>query len=170
VIEIWPSDRWDEVAPINALVYPPENPITAVWRAVQWASAEQRMIALQDGEPVSHVGLYIREGLAKGREVRIAGIGGVMTHPAHQGKGHAKRLLKLADEKARERNADFGLLVCEEKNIPFYESLGWRRFGGHMIHQQHGKSVNWTLSPMMVCDLAKAAPRGGMIDLRGMPW
>jgi hypothetical protein len=30
--------------------------------------------------------------------------------------------------------------------------------------------MNWTLSPVMVRDVAAKAPRGGMVDLRGMPW
>jgi GNAT superfamily N-acetyltransferase len=169
-IEILPDEGWDKVAHINKLVYPPENPITAVWASLQWADADQRFVALKNGEAVSHVGLFFRDGLRSGKPASIAGIGGVMTHPAHQKHGYARRLLKLAYEEMQRKNIDFALLICESKNIPFYEQQGWQVFGGHMIHQQGGKSLNWTLSPVMVRDVAKRAPRGGMIDLRGLPW
>ncbi len=169
-IEVLPEEGWDAVAHIHPLVYPPENPHTAIWASVQWANAERRFVARRNGEAISHVGLYIREGLASGRPVLLAGIGGVMTHPAHQKQGHARRLLQAAIEEASRRQVDFALLVCENKNIGFYEAQGWRVFPGHMIHQQNGASLEWTLSPVMVRDLGRCAPRGGMIDLRGLSW
>ncbi|MDF3076066.1 MAG: hypothetical protein K0S54_3733 [Alphaproteobacteria bacterium] len=169
-IEILPDEGWDKVAHLNPLVYPPENPITAVWASVKWADADQRFVACKNGEAVSHVALFLRDGLRSGRPARIAGIGGVMTHPAHQRLGHARRLLQLAHEAAQRKHMDFALLVCEAKNIAFYEQQGWEVFNGHMIHQQDNRSLNWTLSPVMVRDVTARAPRGGMLDLRGMPW
>lgn len=169
-VEMLPESGWETVAYIHPLVYPPENPHTAIWAAVQWADAEHRFVLSQGGQPVSHAALHIREGLANGRPVRLAGIGGVMTHPAHQKQGHARRLLQAAIEEASRQQADFALLVCEKKNIGFYEAQGWRVFPGHMIDQQSGASREWTLSPVMVRDLGRRAPRGGMIDLRGLPW
>ena len=93
-----------------------------------------------------------------------------MTHPAYQRRGHARRLLARAQEKALASHADSALLICENRNVAFYEAQGWRVFPGHMIHQQNGASRQWTLSPVMVRDVGRRAPRGGMIDLRGLPW
>lgn len=169
-IEVLPEEGWDKVAHIHPLVYPPENPITAVWASLDWADADRRFVLSKQGEAIAHVGLFLREGLRSGKPARIAGIGGVMTHPAHQKNGYAKRLLQLAHEEAARRHMDFALLVCEPKNIPFYEQQGWQVFNGHMIHQQGGKSLNWTLSPVMVREVSIKAPRGGMVDLRGKPW
>lgn len=169
-VEVLPEDGWAKVAHIHTLVYPPENPINAVWSSLQWADADRRFVASRNGEVVSHVGLFFRDGLRSGKPASIAGIGGVMTHPAYQKHGYARQLLALAQEEAQRRGFDFALLVCESRNIPFYEQQGWQVFGGHMIQQQGGKSLKWTLSPVMVRDVAKRAPRGGMIDLRGLPW
>ena len=169
-IEVLPQEGWSKVAHIHTLVYPPDNPITAVWASLQWADADRRFVAFEKGEPVCHVGLFLRDGLRSGKPTRFAGIGGVMTHPAYQKRGYARHLLQLAHQEAQNRSVDFALLVCEPKNIAFYEQQGWQVFGGHMIHQQQGRSVNWTLTPVMVRDVAARAPRGGMIDLRGTPW
>ncbi|MGE0153006.1 MAG: GNAT family N-acetyltransferase [Reyranellaceae bacterium] len=169
-IEILDEAGWSKVVHIHPLVYPPDNPITKVWAGVQWADADHRFVLSRRGEPVSHVALHVREGLANGRPVRIAGIGGVMTHPAMQGNGYAQRLLRAALDKAVELHAGFCLLICEEKNVGFYEKQGWRVFPGTMIYQQDGKSLQWTLSKVMVRDQGRRAPRGGMIDLRGLPW
>jgi aminoglycoside 2'-N-acetyltransferase I len=169
-IEVLPEEGWEKVAHLHPLVYPPENPITKVWASLQWADADRRFVALKNGEAVSHVGLFFRNALRSGKPTSISGIGGVMTHPAHQKQGYARHLLQLAHQEAQRKRVDFALLICEPKNIGFYEEQGWQVFNGHMIHQQHGNSQNWTLSPVMVRDVAVKAPKGGMIDLRGMPW
>lgn len=169
-LERWDADRWEEVAHINDLVYPPENPITQVWRQVDWSHAGQRVVVSVAGQPVCHVGLYLRHGAANGAPALIAGIGGVMTHPAHQKRRYATRALALTNDLAMKAGARFGFLVCEAKNIPFYQRLGWRVFDGTTMHQQHGTNRPWTLSPTMVRDIAGKAPEGGTIDLCGKPW
>lgn len=169
-VKVLPESGWDEAAHLHPLVYPRDNPITAVWTSVKWADADQRFVAMKNGSAVSHVALHFRDALRSGKPTRISGIGGVMTHPAHQKHGYAKHLLQMAHMEAERKGVDFALLVCEPKNIAFYERQGWQVFAGHMICQQDGRSVNWTLSPVMVRDVTAKAPRGGMIDLRGLPW
>lgn len=169
-IEITDEAGWSKVVHIHPLVYPPESPVTKMWAGVQWADADYRFVFRRKGEAVSHVALHIRQGLANGGPVRIAGIGGVMTHPAAQNNGYAQKLLRAALDKATELQADFCLLICEDKNVGFYEKQGWRVFAGRMIHQQYGRSLPWTLSKIMVRDHGRPAPRDGTIDLQGLPW
>jgi aminoglycoside 2'-N-acetyltransferase I len=169
-IEIWPTSRWNEVAPIVKLVYPPSNPITKVWNQVDWSYAQRRVVVLGGTKPVCHVGVYFRDGKANGRDAAICGIGGVMTHPKHQGRHHATRALERANEMALKRGMKFGLLVCEEKNIALYRKFGWRVFPGQMIYRRGGEKAVWELSPVMVRDIAGKAPTKGKIDLCGKPW
>jgi len=169
-IEVWGCDRWDEVAPIGDLVYPPSNPITKVWRSVSWANPQQRVVISDAGQPVCHVGVYFRDGLANGRPAKICGIGGVMTRPEQQGRHHATKALALANELAVKRGMEFGLLICEDKNIALYEKFGWRVFPGKMIHQQPSGTGPWTISAVMVRDITGEAPVDGTIDLCGKPW
>ena len=169
-IEILPGTGWAKVAHIHPLVYPPENSITAVWASIQWANAERRFVASRNGEAFAHVGLYFRDGLRDSEPVQIVGIGSVMTHPAYQKRGYAKRLLYLAHEAARAKRMDFALLVCETNKIPFYQRQGWQLFRGRTVCRQRGTDVDWTLSPVMVRDVCRSAPDGGTGDLRGLPW
>jgi hypothetical protein len=169
-IEIWGGERWDEVAPINELVYPPENPITKVWRSVSWGIPAQRVVVLDGGQPVCHVAVYFRDGLANGKPAKICGIGGVMTRPEQQGRHHATKALALANDLAVKRGMEFGLLVCEDKNITLYEKFGWRVFPGEMLYEQPEGKKTWSLSAVMVRDIAGKAPNHGTIDLCGKPW
>ncbi len=170
VIEIWGSDRWDEVVPIGDLVYPPENPITKVWRSVTWSPPQQRVVVLDGKRPVCHVGVYYRDGLANGTPAKICGIGGVMTRPEQQGRHHATHALEIANELAIKRGMEFGLLICEDKNIALYRKFGWRVFPGEMLYGQPGGKKVWQLSAVMVRDINGTAPSEGTIDLCGKPW
>ena len=52
-------------------------------------------------------------------------IGVLGTHPQHQGKGAARRLLDIVAEWASRDNADC-YLECSQVNVPFYEKCGYK--------------------------------------------
>ena len=89
-----------------AQCYPPEVMATIVWRDVTWAHADKRIFVRLDGEPVCHAGLYFRDAKDGEREVRICGIGGVMTLERARKQGCAGAAMKTAariDERRRLR-------------------------------------------------------------------
>ena len=57
---------------------------------------ESLRIVLQDGHPVSHVGICVRAALVAGRRLTIGSIGAVCTHPAARGRGYASLALRDA--------------------------------------------------------------------------
>ena len=105
---------------------------------------------------VSYVGAIERDCLHDSKQVRIGGIGGVMTHPDARRKGMAA--LGIA------RAIDFFSL------LGYYTRLGWREFGGTLLTKQHDKTVEFTFNRVMVVDIAEQAPPYGVIDLLGRPW
>ena len=156
---------------LAALVYPPEELATMPERDIVWAAVEWSVMVWNDGQLVSHVGVVTRNVKLEGRAVHIGGIGGVMTHPDARGRGYASAGMKRATTLlAGELDAAFGLLVCPPAVEGFYARLGWRRFGGKLLVEQHGATVEYIASVPMLLALREHGPEIGEINLLGLPW
>ena len=116
------------------------------------------MLVESDGQLVSHTGVIVREASLDGADVRIGGIGGVMTHPEarrlrHAAAGIGRAMSFLRDE----QHCAFGLLVCDDGLVPYYEGLRWRVFDGDLLTLQKGETVS---------DVAQQVHRGLATDLK----
>lgn len=172
-IDIRPGDSaWEDARPLSEIVWSPQIMAGKSWRHIVWAHADERVM-IRDGRMtppiVCHVGLYFRNVLWNGRDVRAAGVGGVATHPDCRRRGYASMAMRTAAERFRDDGADFGLLFCEPHNFALYGGLGWREFTGEIYAEQPGSRVRFDAMTPFVLDL-KHAPRDGTIDLRGLPW
>ncbi|HEU4321467.1 MAG TPA: GNAT family N-acetyltransferase [Acidimicrobiia bacterium] len=164
-----PADQLGELASLKSLVYPdpPESyPESArEWSPPQWG------VFVRDGPTlVSYTGVVIREVALDGREVLVGGIGGVATHPDHRGRGYAPLGMSRALDFMVSRGVVFALLVCHQELVSYYESLGWKPFGGITINTQHGRLEVFDFNEVMVGDVTGAAPALGTIDLLGPAW
>jgi len=172
-IDISPGNSsWEAAEKLLDMVWPDEVVATLAWRDVVWDHAERRIMVREDAPPhklVCHVGLYARRVLWNDTEARIGGIGGVGTHPTRRKSGLASEAMKLAIECFGREGNDFALLFCEPHNFAFYRRLGWHEFAGDVFVEQPSGRIRFEAMTPFVYDL-KLAPRGGMIDLRGLPW
>jgi GNAT superfamily N-acetyltransferase len=153
-------------------VYPPD--VATAWpgRAIEWAPHEWSVIGWNaDGAALCYVGAILRDARWNAQPVRVAGIGGVKTHPASRGRGLASTAIKRALDVFRHQgDVDFGLLVCESGLVPFYERLGWRRFLGDLFVAQKQATVPFTFNLPMTMPVCLQEPLAGTIDLLGPPW
>jgi GNAT superfamily N-acetyltransferase len=171
--------RVDEVSSaertsIDALrrsVYSPEDVANWAGRHLEWSDPHWRVITWDPNQQaVSYLGALVREAEAGGRGVRIGGIGGVMTHPAHRRQGLARAAIGRAIELFAENSVDFALLVCTPELIPLYERLGWQVHRGTLQVRQHGRSEAFTFNVPLTKSVLAERPDGGVIDLLGPPW
>src|SRR5262249_19011586 len=89
VADLSEGDRADLLA-LSHAVYPPAESANWPGRHLEWAAAEWCVrVRDAEGKLVSHVGVLLRQASHEGRPVRIGGVGGVKTHPAARGLGHA---------------------------------------------------------------------------------
>jgi GNAT superfamily N-acetyltransferase len=154
-----------ELVALKTAVYPepPDNDR-------EWAPREWGVFVRVDDTLVSYTGVLFREGTVDGDPVIIGGIGGVATHPAHRGQGHAPLGMTKALEFMLSREADFALLVCRDELVAYYTGLGWRLFEGETHDTQFGETELFTFNRVMVRDLAGTSPVSGTIDLLGPAW
>jgi GNAT superfamily N-acetyltransferase len=166
------ADERAELRALSDAVYPPA--VVAAWpgRALEWSPPGWSVIVRDaGGRAVCHAGVVVRTARADGRAVRVGGIGGVKTHPAARGQGHAAAAIRRALDFLRDgAGVAFGLLVCEPDLIPYYERLGWRPFPGALVVAQRGATVPFTFNLPMTTPVRSDPPPGGTIDLLGPPW
>jgi predicted GNAT family N-acyltransferase len=164
----------DETAALGELriaVYPPDFVANWPGRSIEWATPQWRLIDWDEHcRALCHVGIFLREGEVAGKPVTIGGIGGVMTHPNARRQGVASRAIGRSIEFMMEQRADFALLVCEQKLVPFYQRLGWKRHGDKLMVTQHGEKSEFAFNLPMIHSVSAEGPIGGVIDLQGPPW
>ena len=126
-----PDPDREELRALSAAVYPPDEVRHWPGREVEWAAAEWCVrVRDREGTLVSYVGITLRDAEHDGAPVRVGGIGGVKTHPAARGHGHAARATERAIAFFHERGVDFGLLVCAPTLIPYLRRPGVGRVRG----------------------------------------
>lgn len=109
------------------------------------------------------------------REVLVAGVGEVATHPEQQGKGLGRWLMaELRRVLTTETPVGFGYVGCREEVVGFYERAGWHRIDQRTREIDPG-SREWTVSEGPNLILPATAPLAawpceGTIHLRGMWW
>lgn len=161
---------WPTVKPLFNRVWPPKPDADHAEPPIEYARADLRVIVLADEQPVCHVGICRREGIWKGRKVRIGGIGSVGTDPDFRRQGLASVALDAALRTLKdERATDFALLFCRPDNVDFYTSRNWKPFIGELYAEQRGERVRFDAMTPLVHYL-KRAPHEGELDLCGLPW
>src|SRR5262245_12881846 len=84
---------------------------------------EESWVAEEDGRLLAHIRVYIRRIRASGAELRIAGVGNVITAREARGRGHAGQLLQALLAWARDTGFAYSLLWT---HIPaMYARYGW---------------------------------------------
>ena len=85
---------------------------------------EQSRILLYEGRIVAHLRVWDRLIRVRGAQLRVGGIGSVLTHPDFRGRGYAQALMRDAEKYMRQAGYDLGMLFTII-GTPFYAKLGW---------------------------------------------
>jgi len=136
----------------------------------RWRPKAFHFITEEDGRALSHVGVIKTAVTVGGREVTVGGVGGVVTRPEAQGRSLVHAAMRRASEFiCHELGAEFGLLFCLPRLVPFYELQGWRLVEDEVeIAQPEGQLV-WPYH-VMVQPCGDRAWPAGRIEVGDLPW
>ncbi|HOD49535.1 MAG TPA: GNAT family N-acetyltransferase [Candidatus Hydrogenedentes bacterium] len=135
-----------------------------------WATPDWRVLVRVDGELAAHAAITQRTVTANSEPARVGGIGGVMTSPKYQGKGHARAAMLRAHDFIRDTlHLEFGFLFCSSKLLHYYQRLGWRQSEGPVSFAQDDGDAHWEEEAMVLPLTARPWP-GPPVDLNGRPW
>lgn len=134
-----------------------------------WAEPKWAFLGFTESELVSFLNIVDRQVLADDAPMRFFGLNNVISEPQHRGRGYSKQLNKTAVEFMRETDPDAcGFLFCADDLIPFYQSLGWKKFAGKVTVSQPSGDKLWP-SNAMYFDLS-ADRAWKTVHLCGNPW
>ena len=106
-------------------------------------------LILRQGPIIAHMALLLRSVQLGGRQITIAGLAEVATHPGHRGQGIAAHLLQSAIAEAKSSPADYLLLFGTAK---LYTAAGFRN------------------SPNRIAQISTSETSLMMLPLRDVPW
>lgn len=135
------------------------------WRPKDW-----HFIVEDEGRVVSHVGVLETAVRAGEREIRVGGIGGVVSVPEASGRGHAHAAMSRAAEFMRdELQVEFGMLFCLPRLRAFYAGQNWQLLEAVVEFDQPSGLV---ISPfhVMVLPFAEREWPSGKVEVGGLPW
>ncbi len=136
----------------------------------QWRPKDWHFIVEENGRVVSHVGVLQTTVRAGQNAVRIGGVGGVVSVPEAQGRGHAQSAMRRAVEfMGDELQVEFGMLFCLPRLAPFYARQGWQLLKETVEFEQPSGPI---VSPfcVMVLPFGGREWPAGNIQLGGLPW
>ncbi len=137
-----------------------------VWRPVQ-----MHVLRYVDGELVAKAGI-VEHQLASNveDELRLGGVGGVITNPSARGQGHATAVMNhVRHHLCKRLKVNFGMLFCRETFIPFYKALGWEILEEPLTFQQPSGSVLCPFPAMILRCVSAPWPKGA-VNLNSEPW
>src|SRR5688572_16231829 len=139
---------------------------------LEWRKGSFRHIMLYaGGQLMTHVGVLERHTVTVGEgPVVVSGIAGVVTAGDGHGRGYATSAIRRAHDIMRdEMGAEFGILFCFDRLIPFYERLGWAKVDAPVYVEQPSGRI---LMPMntMVLALGERKWPPGTVEVGSLPW
>ena len=138
--------------------------------AYQWRPKVWHFFVEEGGKVVSHVGVVEAAVRAGDREVKVGGIGGVVSVPEVQGRGHIHKTMQRAVEFMRhELQVEFGMLFCLPRLVPFYGRQGWLLLEETVEFEQPAGPVVSPFRSMILSWDGRAWP-AGKINVGGLPW
>lgn len=140
-----------------------------------YAPHDLHVIARQEDEVVGHVGWARRAIGVGGRELAIAGVGGVLISDHARGRRQGEALMnRVAETMADAAGIAFGYLGCREVVVSFYIACGWTRISAaERSISRAGQSVSDPPGqPLLVLPVGYrlASWPDGEVDLRGRAW
>jgi GNAT superfamily N-acetyltransferase len=138
------------------------------WRT-RWASFDWYVSGHAGRRLVSIAGVVDRVGAIGGVPTRLGLLGGVFTVPELRQRGLASEVIKRATTlMADELRCEFGVLICGDQIVPFYERLGWKLASNVMTYERFGRR-GYIGTNVMIYECAGRPLPAGTIDVRGLP-
>ena len=135
------------------------------------SAPEYNVLCRIDGHIVGNTSIVVRDVVAGGQQVRIAGIQNLGVVPAQRGRNIGGAVLAVAMGEARRRGIPFGMLFCVPQLERFYGANGWRTIDLAVVMQYQGQTCPIPGKNIgMVLKMTGRPFPAGDVDLRGADW
>jgi GNAT superfamily N-acetyltransferase len=137
---------------------------------IQWATPDWMALGFLQGQLVTQLCIPERKIIVGSEKFRLAGLGGMATHPEFQHRGLGSALLAATKSFMRDTiQVPFGLLICANELRLFYELSHWQFAADSLYFRQDGQRR--IVNPcVMILQLTDRPWPAGEIDLCGLLW
>jgi predicted GNAT family N-acyltransferase len=134
-----------------------------------WSKPDWLVTLEEDNDLLALYHLVSREVQLDGQTYQAAGINNVITPQQHRKRGYASKLLQETNSFIfTELKSEFGLLLCADAVIPFYEKLGWYKVDCDLYFEQPDGIRLYDSNAMILSKEVRFSPK--QINLNGLPW
>lgn len=105
---------------------PPRIPRTLKRFNTSKQGGRARFMLLENQKVISHAAILTKSLTHAGKRYKLAGLGGVLTHPQFQNKGFGTQVVKLSTDYIDTQDCDIAVLFCHRKREDFYGKNGWQ--------------------------------------------
>lgn len=138
-------------------------------KETEWATPDWTIINYDSGQILTFYNIILREVEIDGRPYNIGGINNVITPKQFRGKGYSTETLRDTEYLIFEEfKCAFGLLLCADELIPFYNRLNWYQVNCPVYFKQLDERKLWQANTMLLSKNKEIRPKE--IDLKGLPW
>ncbi len=117
--------------------------------AIDWKDKTGHVALVEEGWVLAHAGWVPADvRVETGGTLPVVGLGGVMVHRDHRGRGLGHRLVAAAMERMGRLERPVGLLFCRPVRIPFYDRLGWHPLTSQVTADQSAGPI---VMPLVTC-------------------
>ncbi len=135
----------------------------------EWATPDWTIVYYKNDLIATFYNIIEREITVDGKIYKIGGINNVITPKEFRGKGYASKTLKNTEKLIfDELKCAFGVLLCADNLIPFYEKLNWYKVKCPVYFEQSSGQKLWGANIMLLTKNEKLNP--AKIELNGLPW
>jgi len=138
-------------------------------KETEWAVPNWTIINYGSNDIQTFYNLILREIKIDGVKCKIGGVNNVITPHQFRGKGHSTETLSKTEYLIFEEfKCEYGILLCADSLIPFYERLNWYKINCPVYFNQSSGKKLWQANAMMLSKSNNIQPIN--IDLEGLPW
>ncbi len=138
---------------------------------IVWRDKTEHLGLVLDGRVVGHAG-WVGSAVEtdSGQRTDVVGLGGVLVHRDHRGRGLGGQLVRGATARMGDGGVPIAMLFCRTVRTAFYGRLGWQPIAGEVTADQPEGPI---VMPLVTCwtSLAEGAhlPPGGL-RVDGLPF
>ena len=138
-------------------------------KETEWVQPDWTIVFYQNNEIATFYNIVERKILVDGNKMKIAGINNVITPKKFRGNGYASKILRETEGLIfKELKSEFGVLLCADALIPFYERLNWYKVDCPVYYEQSDGKKLWEANTMLLAKKYRLNPK--KMDLNGLPW
>ena len=136
-----------------------------------WKEKTRHVVLEESGLAVAHAGWVNVDVEPQGhRPVAAVGLGEVLVHRDHRGRGLGRRVVEGAVALMALEERPIALLFCRIDRFDFYRRLGWHRLAGEVVVDQPDGPAAMPLETCWLPLLPGAVLPDGDLRILGLPF